>query len=32
MVLEVAMNGGVDRWLTFNQRDFKGSDTNPPRC
>jgi predicted nucleic acid-binding protein len=26
MVLEAAMNGGADRLLTFNERDFKGVD------
>jgi hypothetical protein len=25
MVLEAAMNGGADRLLTFNERDFKGA-------
>jgi len=25
MVLEAAMNGGVDRLLTFNERDFRGA-------
>jgi putative PIN family toxin of toxin-antitoxin system len=25
MVLEVAMNGGADRLLTFNERDFRGA-------
>ena len=25
MVLEAAMNGGADRLLTFNERDFSGA-------
>jgi predicted nucleic acid-binding protein len=29
MVLEAAMNGGADRLLTFNERDFVGANRWP---